>query len=165
MNLKTQLFWCIFCSSLLTLLALGLTIFFADSNWFSFGPSKNLIVAGVIIDTYYKYVVLVLIVVLNSSIDMIIKEFADPILGFNVYNPDKKVITDFQSKRQLQILANSYWAVSNFRNIFTVLISISQFDLALIKWFSLELTAIYTINTLLKKKRFLTEKEEEIELI
>jgi len=142
-----------------------LTIIFADNGWFSFGPSSNLIIAGVVIDTSEKYYVLVSIIVFNSIIDMLISEFAQPILGFNIYNPDKKVITDFSSKRELQILASLYWAFNNLRGVFTVLISITQVDLALIKWGVLELTAIYTVNTLLSKKRFNTGLEEEIEMI
>ena len=97
---------------------------------------------------------LVVIIVLNSVIDMLITEFAQPILGFNIYNPDKKVITDFKSKQELQLLANLYWAFNNLRSVFTMLISITQVDLALIKWGVLEITAVYTINTLLSKKRF-----------
>ena len=165
MYLKTRLKLCILGSALLTVLTLILTsIFASDSGWFSFGPSKNLILAGVVIDNYAKYSILAIIIIFNSVIDMIISEFAQPILGFNIYNPDKKVITDFTSKRELQILASLYWAFNNLRSIFTILISITQVDLALIKWLSLELTAVYTIDTLLSKKRF-DSKEDETELM
>ena len=94
---------------------------------------------------------------------MIISEFAQPILGFNIYNPDKNVITDFKSKRELQILASLYWAFNNLRAVFTILISITQVDLALIKWLVLEITAIYTIGTLLSKKKFVHENSIELE--
>lgn len=165
MKLKSQLNLCIVGSALLTLVALLLTIIFAEDGWFSFGPSSHLIIAGVVIDTPAKYSVLVSIIVFNSIIDMLISEFAQPILGFNIYNPDKKVITDFNSKRELQVLASLYWAFNNLRGVFTILISITQVDLALIKWFVLETTAIYTINTILSKKRFSTESDEEVELM
>jgi hypothetical protein len=52
-----------------------------------------------------------------------------------------------------------------WRTIFTNLVSITQVDLALIKWVVLEITAIYTINILLSKKRFVEEIEEEINMI
>ena len=102
---------------------------------------------------------------LNSIIDTLVSEFAQPILGFNIYNPDKKLITDFKSKRELQLLATLYWSFNNLRTIFTNLVSITQVDLALIKWVVLEITAIYTINILLSKKRFVEEIEEEINMI
>lgn len=155
MNLETQLRWCIVLSAMLTLALVGLTIGFASGDgWVAFGPSAMLVVAGVAIDTTEKYVLLVLLISVNSAIDMLINEFASPILGFNIYNPDKKVITDFRSKTQLQVLAGLFWASNNMRAIFTVLITIAQLDLALIKWVVLECTAMYTVNQILKGKQF-----------
>jgi len=165
MKLKTQLNLCIAGSAVLTLATLILTVVFADDGWFSFGPSSHLIIAGVVIDTPEKYSVLVVVIVLNSVIDMLISEFAQPILGFNIYNPDKKVITDFKTKQELQLLGNLYWAFNNLRAVFTMLISITQVDLALIKWGVLEITAVYTINALLSKKRFAEGEEEGLEMV
>jgi len=166
MKLKEQLKLCIICSAVLTIITLIFTTVFAeDKGWFSFGPSTHLSIAGVVIDTREKYSVLVIVVVLNSVIDMVISEFAQPILGFNIYNPDKKLITDFKSKRELQLLATLYWSFNNLRSVFTNLISITQVDLALIKWFVLEITAVYTINILLSKKRFAEGIEEELDMV
>lgn len=166
MKLKTQLKLCIAGSAVLTIMTLIFTTVFAeDKGWFSFGPSSNLSIAGVVIDTREKYSVLVIVVVLNSVIDMLISEFAQPILGFNIYNPDKKLITDFKSKSELQFLATLYWSFNNLRSVFTNLVSITQVDLALIKWFVLEITAVYTINILLSKKRFVEEIEEELDIV
>ena len=154
MKLKVQLKYCIAGSAILTFMTLLFTTFFAeDKGWFSFGPSTHLSIAGVIIDTREKYIVLVIVVVLNSVIDMLISEFAQPILGFNIYNPDKKLITDFQSKTELQLLATLYWSFNNLRSVFTNLVSITQVDLALIKWIVLEITAVYTVNSLLSKNK------------
>ena len=166
MKLKDQLKLCIIGSAVLTIITLIFTTVFAeDKGWFSFGPSNHLSIAGVIIDTREKYSVLVIAVVLNSVIDMVISEFAQPILGFNIYNPDKKLITDFKSKRELQLLATLYWSFNNLRSVFTNLISITQVDLALIKWVVLEITAVYTINILLSKKRFVEGIEEELDMV
>ena len=166
MKLKDQLKFCIAGSAVLTIITLIFTTLFAeDKGWFSFGPSTHLSIAGVVIDTHAKYSVLVIVVVLNSVIDMLINEFAQPILGFNIYNPDKKLITDFKSKKELQLLASVYWSFNNLRSVFTNLISITQVDLALIKWFFLEITAVCTINILLSKKRFVEGIEEELDMV
>ena len=166
MKLKDQLKLCIIGSAVLTIITLIFTTVLAeDKVWFSFGPSNHLSIAGVIIDTREKYSVLVIVVVLNSVIDMVISEFAQPILGFNIYNPDKKLITDFKSKRELQLLATLYWSFNNLRSVFTNLISITQVDLALVKWVVLEITAVYTINILLSKKRFVEGIEEELDMV
>ena len=166
MKLKDQLKFCIAGSAVLTIITLIFTTLFAeDKGWFSFGPSTHLSIAGVVIDTHAKYSVLVIVVVLNSVIDMLINEFAQPILGFNIYNPDKKLITDFKSKKELQLLASVYWSFNNLRSVFTNLISITQVDLALIKWVFLEITAVCTINILLSKKRFVEGIEEELDMV
>ena len=166
MKLKQQLKLCIAGSAVLTIITLIFTTIFAEEKgWFSFGPSSHLSIAGVIIDTREKYSLLIFSIVLNSIIDTLVSEFAQPILGFNIYNPDKKLITDFKSKRELQVLATLYWSFNNVRTIFTNLVSITQVDLALIKWVVLEITAIYTINILLSKKRFVEDIEEEINMI
>lgn len=166
MKLKQQLKFCIAGSAVLTIITLIFTTIFAEEKgWFSFGPSSHLSIAGVIIDTREKYSVLVISIVFNSVIDTLVSEFAQPILGFNIYNPDKKLITDFKSKRELQVLATLYWSFNNVRNIFTNLVSITQLDLALIKWVVLEITAIYTINIILSKKRFVEYFEHDLEMV
>ena len=166
MKLKVQLSLCIAGSVVLTIITLIFTTDFAEEKGsFSFGPSSHLSIAGVVIDTQEKYSVLVFAIVFNSVIDTLVSEFAQPILGFNIYNPDKKLITDFKSKRELQLLATLYWSFNNLRTIFTNLVSITQLDLALIKWIVLEITGVYTINILLSKKRFVEEIEEEINMI
>ena len=166
MKLKQQLKLCIAGSAVLTIITLIFTTIFAEEKgWFSFGPSSHLSIAGVIIDTREKYSLLIFSIVLNSVIDTLVSEFAQPILGFNIYNPDKKLITDFKSKRELQILATLYWSFNNVRTIFTNLVSITQVDLALIKWVVLEMTGVYTINIILSKKRFAEGLEEELEMV
>ena len=166
MKLKVQLSLCIAGSVVLTIITLIFTTVFAEEKgWFSLGPSSHLSIAGVVIDTQEKYSVLVFAIVFNSVIDTLVSEFAQPILGFNIYNPDKNLITDFKSKRELQLLATLYWSFNNLRTIFTNLVSITQVDLALIKWLVLEITGVYTINILLSKKRFVEEIEEEINMI
>jgi hypothetical protein len=161
MNLRRQLVACITGTIALTIVVVVFTVTFADNGWFSFGPSDNLVIAGVKIDSTSKYAVLVSVIVVNSVIDMVVSEFASPIIGFNVYNPDKTVITDFASKRELQVMTALFWGANNLRGIFTVLISITQFDLALIKWFVLELTAIYTVGTILSKKTFRRPSDQQ----
>jgi len=166
MKLKQQLKLCIAGSAVLTIITLIFTTIFAEEKgWFSFGPSSHLSIAGVIIDTREKYSLLIFSIVLNSVIDTLVSEFAQPILGFNIYNPDKKLITDFKSKRELQLLATLYWSFNNVRTIFTNLVSITQVDLALIKWVVLEMTGVYTINIILSKKRFAEDLEEELEMV
>ena len=60
-----------------------------------YGPQTSLIVLGITNDTSTKYLLLQLFIFCVQVTDVIINEFANPILGFNAYNPDKKEITEF----------------------------------------------------------------------
>lgn len=123
-----------------------------------FGPQHTLTILGVTIDTWPRYIILQLLICCFQATDVIVNEFASPILGFNIYNPDKKVITEF-TKFQLQLYCQSLWFVNNLKSALMLMVSISQFDIAVSKVFYSEITSIFTIRTLINGKTFL-EKEE-----
>jgi hypothetical protein len=75
----------------------------------------------------------------------------------NVYNPDKKEITEF-SKLQLYFYANSMFLINNIRYIFTILISITQIDIALFSVLVEQVIVIFTIKMLLNEKKFINSK-------
>jgi hypothetical protein len=75
----------------------------------------------------------------------------------NVYNPDKKEITEF-SKLQLYFYANSMFLLNNIRYIFTLLIGVTQIDIALFSVLVEEVIVIFTIKMLLDEKKFINSK-------
>jgi hypothetical protein len=87
-----------------------------------------------------------------------------PILGFNVYNPDKKNIPDF-SKNELQLLANSMYMISSIRAILMVVVSVTQIDIALWTVLSSEITSFFTIRMLLNEKTFNADPNETLKLV
>ena len=107
-----------------------ITIAAADSKYFRFGPSSDFIFISVPINTYNRYALLLTIIFFNNIIKVLISEIGEPILIFNVYNPDKKIITEF-TKSQLLFYANSMFFISNTRHVFEILISVTQIDIAL----------------------------------
>jgi hypothetical protein len=92
-------------------------------------------------------------------LDTVIQEFTSPVLGFNIYNPDKKHIVDF-TKFELQFYAQSFWLINSVKNAFLLMISISQIDLAVAKVIYMEMAGIYTIRTLINEKTFGTNTDE-----
>ena len=84
---------------------------------------------------------------------MLIGEIANPIIGFNIYNPDKMVITEF-TKNEIQLYGNSLWLIDGFKSLMLIMVSITQIDLALIGMLSSEIMAIFTIRMLLNEKEF-----------
>ena len=79
---------------------------------------------------------------------------AHPILGFSIYNPDKKIITEF-TKNQLQVYGNLMYLIDSVRGVFTILVTISQVDIALVGVLVSEITGIFTIRMLLNEKQFI----------
>jgi len=125
------------------------------STYFKFGPSKDLIVISVEIDTWKKWILLNIFIWLVKGCDVMVNEIGSPILGFRVYNPDKKIIDDF-TKNQLNFLANSMWFVNGFRTVLMAVITITQVDIAFSGMIVSEIVSIFTVRHLLNCKKFVT---------
>ena len=158
MNVNTKLKLSVitnFC--LLILMILIITIFNTHkSKYLTFGPNNHLILIGVQINTLSRYIVLLLFISFLKSTKCVIDEVAHPIIGFNIYNPDKKVIKDF-GKLELQIYGNSMYFIDNVRKVFMIMLSISQIDIALFSVLVSEITSIFTIRMLLNEKKFVKD--------
>ena len=137
------------------------------SKYFRWGWNDDLILISIPINTQKRYLYTILFISIMRISHVIIGEIAHPIIGFNIYNPDKKEITEF-SKIALQMYGNLMYLIEGFKNILTVMLSITQIDIALISMLVSEITSIYTINMLLNEKTFVksigdyTELEEVI---
>jgi hypothetical protein len=134
-----------------------ITDFTTQSTYFRFGPNEDFIFISVQINTMQKYCSLLTLIFVNDVIRVIIQEFGSPVLFMNVYNPDKKEITEF-SKLQLYFYANSMFLLNNIRYIFTVLINVTQIDIALFSVLVEEIIVIFTIKMLLDEKKFINKK-------
>ena len=106
-------------------------------------------------------IVCLYIIVIKAS-NVFISEIVGPILGFNIYNPDKIVITDF-TKFELQVYGNVNFLINGFKRIMTIMISITQIDLALIGMLSGEIISFYTIRMLLNEKTFKKDTENNLD--
>ena len=134
-----------------------ITNFASESKYFRFGPNDDFIFISVQINTTQKYCSLLTLIFVNDIVRVIIQEFGSPVLFMNVYNPDKKEITEF-SKLQLYFYANSMFLINNIRYIFTLLISVTQIDIALFSVLVEEVIVIFTIKMLLDEKKFINKK-------
>jgi hypothetical protein len=66
-----------------------------------------------------------------------------PVLGFSIYNPDKKIITEF-TKNELQFYANSMYLMSSLRYVCELIVTISQLDLAIFSVLASEFASFFT---------------------
>lgn len=124
-----------------------------SSTYFRFGPSEDLIVISVLINTWGKWIGLQLFIGVIKSCDVLVNELGSPILGFRIYNPDKKIINDF-TKNELNFLANAMWFTNSFRSVLMVVVNITQFDIALSGMIMSEMISIFTVRHLLNAKKF-----------
>jgi len=158
MEVKKKLQLCILVYGILLILIVIIINFFqTKSTYFRWGvPKKDeepLIIISVNIDNYYKYFSLLFLITIIRIIKVGVTEIADPIITFNIYNPDKKNIEDF-GKNELQFYGNMLYLIDNLRYVFTLMITISQIDLAVYGVLVGEITSIFTIRMLLNEKTF-----------
>ena len=80
---------CIIGQALLLVSALIPTILLANkkSTYYRFGPSEELIIISIKIDTWTRYGVLLVYVLIFRICKVFITELGMPILTFNIYNP------------------------------------------------------------------------------
>jgi len=134
-----------------------------NNNYFKYGPNDDLDILGIKINTTDKYIYLQLFLCFVEMSRAWTNEIASPILGFNIYNPDKKIITEF-TKNELQLLANIMWLINSLTNALFILITISQIDIAILRILYSEITTIFTIRLLLNDKTFIDENETTINI-
>jgi hypothetical protein len=131
-----------------------------NSKYFRLGPSDSLTVISVAVDTWYKWGIVVGVLSLFGIAEVIIHELGMPVLGFSVYNPDKKIISDF-TKNDLNFLANAMYLISSIRSVFNTVVSITQIDLALVTVIIKELACIVTVRMLLNEKQFIQARQND----
>ena len=155
MNVNKKLKICVITNLSLLLLSITLISIFdnGSSSYWNFGPNEKLIVISIKINNWTSYIILLFFISLLKCTKCIIEEVAHPILWYNIYNPDKKIITEF-TKLELQFYGNSMYLIDSIRNVFMIMITISQIDIALWGVLISELTSIFTIRYLLNEKKF-----------
>jgi hypothetical protein len=156
-NNKQKLSFCVFSNFCLLIFITTPIIILNDGNskYFRIGWNDELILISIPINSFQRYIFTLLFIAAIKISNVFIMEVAHPILNFNIYNPDKKLIKDF-TKSELQFLGNAMYFIDGFKNILTIMISITQIDIALFGMIISQTTSIYTIHQILKTKKFLT---------
>ena len=170
-NNNDRLKRCIFINFILLFIIIIFISTFKEPNdkYFRIGPNNDLSIMSIKINSTERYILLQIFIAFTEITRVIINEIASPILGFNIYNPDKKIITEF-NKNELQVMANCMWFINNLISALYIMVTISQLDIAILKVIYSELTSIYTIRLLLNEKHFVKEnnnnsEDENIELL
>lgn len=158
--------WCLFLNFVLLVLVVLLVVLFRDdsSTYFRWGPQNDLLVVSVRVNTWIKWACLVLLIMFVRAVETVVGEVGGPILGFRIYNPDAKRINDF-TYNQLSFLGNAMWLCSNVRGVFSMIVAITQIDLALCGVIFSEVVSFFVVRNLLKEKEFVSKEEEATVLL
>ena len=134
-----------------------------DSTYYRFGPNEDLIIISIKINTWFRYSILLVYILIFRVCKVFINELGMPILTFNIYNPNQKKIEDF-TRTELQIYGNIMFMLNSIRYALTLQLVIIQIDIALISSIFDELAAIPTVFILLKDKEFTKSKKKDDEI-
>ena len=150
-----QLRWCSFINVILLILCVIVIVLFGDPSqkYLHIGPSDDVYLLGICINTMTKYGLTLLFLSMLKIAEIVVGEIAQPILWFNIYNIDKKVITEF-SKFELQLHANIIYATDTLRYTLLILISITQIDIAVFTCLAGQFATLFTARYLLRDKKF-----------
>lgn len=159
MEPRDKLRFCIVVNTVLLVVVLAFVFAFADSSagYWGFGPSDDLYVISIKVDSWSKYFGILIVAAMIQVIKVVVEEFGMPVVGFSIYNPDKREIDDF-TKNELQFYGNAMFLTSAIRDVFLIVISVTRVDLALWNVIVGEITTIYTIRVLLNEKTFAEDK-------
>jgi len=124
-----------------------------SSTYIQFGPNDNLNIMGYVVNSWKKYFLLQVFLAVVQGTDVAVNEIVSPILQFNIYNPDKKKITEF-SRPELQVYANIHYMINAMRGAVMVIVTISQFDVAILQVLYGQIVSFFTIRLLLNEKKF-----------
>ena len=124
---------CIIGQFLLIIAILIPTILLAhkDSAYWQFGPNNNLTIISVKINTSLRYAILLVYIFIFRVCKAFVQELGMPILSFNIYDPNKKVVTGF-TRNQLQVQANLMYTLNAIRWALEIQLAIVQIDIAII---------------------------------
>jgi len=89
---KTRIKICIIGQILLLVSVIIPTVLLAnkESTYYRFGPNNDLIIISIKIDTWLKYGILMIYILIFRICKVFITELGMPILTFNIYNPNQK---------------------------------------------------------------------------
>jgi hypothetical protein len=160
MTPRRKLVWCL-TGNVFVLAVVCAVVFFCatEGTYWRFGPHDDLVIISVKIDTWRKYGLLLGLIAIVESSRIVVEEIGMPVLGFSIYNPDKKVVSEF-SKNELQFFANAMFLVSAIRAVLLVMVQISQLDVAIWGVMISQAASAFTIRHLLNEKSF--EEEHKI---
>ena len=156
---KTKVKVCLVLNVLLVSISSVILYLASGSKYLRAGWSEYSSLIGVVINTPERYYILLFLIAIMNAVKVIVAELGEPVLVFNVYNPDKKNITDF-TRKELLLYSNLIFFVSNTRHIFEVLITVTKIDIAVFSIVFEQIVSVCTVCLLVREKTFHSKGEQ-----
>jgi hypothetical protein len=123
---------------------------FANSSFVAFGPRPELSFMHVSIDTYYKYNILIIMIIMHTFITDLIADSLSPHV-LNVVQDTKNQYIPHRPATYITI--TTAWSIyCSFSQLFVIFIAFAQLDLLLVRLFSDILANFVTMNMYLHDK-------------
>ena len=98
-----------------------------ESTYYKFGPNDDLIIISIKINTWTRYGILLLYILIFRICKVFITELGMPILNFNIYDPNRKKVEGF-TRNELQVQANIMYMLNAIRYALTLQLVIIQIE-------------------------------------
>ncbi|MDE2095876.1 MAG: hypothetical protein KGL39_01365 [Patescibacteria group bacterium] len=154
MTPKHKLQFSIAANAAILVTVLALTGYFAaDSTYWRVGWHEELVVIAVVINSGFRYAALVALIALANVSGALAEQFGEPVVDFSLYNPDKRVISEF-SRAELFAAAVALRSLASVREVLLLMVSFAQVDIALWNLAITTAVAVCVVCALLREKRF-----------
>jgi len=113
------------------------------SSYYSYGPSKDLILpfTNIVIDTWIKWIALIIHTFASNIIETIIGDMVYPWITSVVLNPEVPL---YHNNRNTIIIVNLFFTVKSLSTLLFFMISFAQFDIAFTAVLSQLLAGLYS---------------------
>jgi len=146
--------------SFFQILVIAFFFTFPSVSFISFGPSHKLLVAGIPIDTWSKYFVLLTYVTIAKIIRTATEDTIMPFMQNHCYDTNIKIIYNYGKKEIIGLeFINS--VAFKFGHIFDLMVTISQIDLAVYELVVGEIVGSIILTFYLREKEFLNSSDEK----
>lgn len=121
----------------------------------NFGPQDDFVVLDVVINTWPKYMAIMMIVAVTEVVMVLDKQIAAPIIKFYVYNPHVDKI-EWMLRGELEFLCNSTSSMEMLIELIVLMMMLTKLDILLFGVFVRMATRIFTIHYQTSSKQFAT---------
>lgn len=158
-NDRKKLTTCVKINTCVILIGILICFSNADFRKIRFGPSDDLYVVSIQVNTFPLYIGFALYIIIIQISLLFTEEFALPVIEFSVYNPQCEIIDSFE-ELELMVLTVGVFVTKGILKGLKLLLAVESIDSIVLLFLAEELVTVYTVSILLKQKKFVTRTQD-----